>query len=505
LTVPTLHDDLLKGSEEKFRALAEASPAAIFIVQHGRIAYANPMLVVLTGRQQRELVGLDPADLVHPSERDAAGARVRGDEVGGPFELRLETRTDDECWVDLTTAQIVHPGGTAVVGTAIDITDRKRLEQRIQQRQRLEAVGRLAGGVAHDFNNLLMVIGGETERLREEIDEDSPLRGSVDAIALAADRAASLTQHLLAFGRRQMLIARDVDVNEVVSDVDSVLASDGPSASLRLTADLPAVNVDRARLEQALVNLVANARDAMGTGGALTITTDVADVDDSMRAGRPWLRGGTWVRLQVADTGPGIPADVLPHVFEPFFSTKNAGPATGLGLSTVYGIVKQSGGFVWIDSEPGSGTRVTILLPPARAPIGKPAREAPPAASAPRVLLVEDEDAVRTIVTEILERNGFTVTSAESAESALDILAIERFDVLLTDVMLPRMSGPALARSARRDAPGLPVLFMSGYAGDAVPDAAEFGDERVFIQKPFGSRALVARLRSLLPARTRTS
>jgi two-component system, cell cycle sensor histidine kinase and response regulator CckA len=505
MVVPALYEQSLKESEQKFRALAEASPAAIFIVQDGRITYANPMLAVLTGRQPSELIDMNPVDLVHPSERADLEARrtgrTRGDEAGAPFEVRIDTRSGDDCWVDLTTSQIVYDGGTAVVGTAIDISERKRLEQRMRQGQRLEAVGRLAGGVAHDFNNLLMVISGETERLLEALPGDSSLRGSVDSIARAAERAASLTQQLLAFGRRQMLIARHVDVNDVISEIYGIAGADGPVPALYLTPDLPPVRVDRSRLEQVLLNIVANAREAMGSDGSLTIATDLLGVDEAMREGRAWLPGGTWVRIQVTDSGPGIAADVMPYVFEPFFSTKGSGPARGLGLSAVYGIVKQSGGFVWIDSEPGTGTRVTILLPPAHGVSAAASTQPVAAAASPRVLLVEDEDAVRALVAAILERNGFDVTSTASAEAALRVLDGERFDVLLSDVMLPGMNGPALARRARRDTPDLRVLFMSGYAGDAVPDASEFGDERVFIEKPFGSRALVARIRSLLETR----
>jgi two-component system cell cycle sensor histidine kinase/response regulator CckA len=236
----------------------------------------------------------------------------------------------------------------------------------------------------------------------------------------------------------------------------------------------------------------------MGNRGSLTIATDLVDVDASMREGRPWLPAGRWVRLQMSDTGPGIAPDVLPHVFDPFFSTKGAGPATGLGLSTVYGIVKQSDGFVWIDSEPGAGARVTILLPPDE-PQAAAASSAPAPAAVPgRVLLVEDEDGVRHLLANILDRNGFAVSSAPSAEAALEMLGTASFDVLLTDVMLPGMSGPELARRVRKEFPAMRVLFMSGYTGDSVPDVAEFGDERAFIQKPFGSRVLMTRLRSLL-------
>jgi two-component system cell cycle sensor histidine kinase/response regulator CckA len=504
MVLPALGEQSLNQGEAKFRALAEASPAAICIAQDGRVTYANPMLSILTGRTPRDLIGMDPMDLVHPSQRGAAEARrdawCRGEDVNAPFEVRIDTRQGDECWVEVTATQIVHEGGTAIVGTAIDITARKRLEHRMHQAQRLEAIGRLAGGVAHDFNNLLMVISGETERLLEQLPDGSPLRGSADAIGRAAGRAASLTQQLLAFGRRQVLIAGPVDVNAVVSEVGDTFGDGGLPVSVRSTPALPLVSADRARLEQALVNLLVNARDAIDIDGSVTITTDLVDADDAMRKGRPWLTAGAWVRVQVMDTGRGIAPNVLPHVFEPFFSTKEAGPGTGLGLSTVYGIVKQSGGFVWIDSEPGAGTRVTILLQPAQ-----PVHATPPAppravANVPRVLLVEDEDAVRMLLTAVLERNGFTVRNARSAEAALETLADEPFDVLLTDVMLPGMNGPELARHARRDAPDLRVLFMSGYAGDALSSIAELRDERAFIQKPFGSRALIARIHSLLAA-----
>jgi two-component system cell cycle sensor histidine kinase/response regulator CckA len=484
---------ILRQSEAKFRALAEASPAAIFIAQHGSISYANPALAALTEYARGELIGLDPVRLLHPSER--------GHDFDPRREVRVHTRSGHERWIDLAVAPIVYEGGAAVVGTGIDITDRKRLEERMRQGQRLEAVGRLAGGVAHDFNNLLLIITAETEQIAGSLSPDDTLRASADAIAQAAARAALLTEQLLAFGRRQLLIARTVDVNEVVLEFEGMLR-DGSREPLptitHLTPDLPSVRVDRGRIEQVLVNLAANAREAMGNRGSLTITTDLVDIDRAMQAGRPWLPGGTWVRVRVEDTGPGIPPDVMPRVFEPFFSTKAGGPGIGLGLSAVYGIVKQSGGYVWIESEPGAGARVVILLPAAQVPraSGAPAAEAP--AVEPRVLLVDDEDGVRDVLTTILARDGFVVRSAATAEAALEMVADASFDVLLTDVVLPGMSGPELASHVRGRDPRTRVLFMSGYTGDAVLDDAEFGEAPAFIQKPFGSRALLDRLRSLL-------
>jgi signal transduction histidine kinase/CheY-like chemotaxis protein len=381
------------------------------------------------------------------------------------------------------------------------IARRRGQTQRITHRHRLEMVGRLSGGIAHDFNNLLLVIAGETERLVEALPNTDPLRASADAIAQAASRAASLTEQLLAFGRRQVLIARQTNVSDALKEAADLLReSVGQRVTIvaDLAPNLPVVQVDRARLEQVLVNLATNARDAMGGSGTLTIKTDLVEVTEEMQSGRPWLPGGTWVRLQVADTGVGIPADVMPHLFEPFFTTKDPTPGSGLGLSTVYGIVKQSGGFVWIDSEPGDGARVTILLPPAES-VAAPEKAAEQNAPAQlRVLLVDDEEAVRELLTGILESNGFEITAAASAEEASEILAGARFDVLLTDVVLPGLSGPELARRLRADVPGTRVLFMSGYTGDGLLDAAELGSEVAFIQKPFGSRALIAQLRSLL-------
>jgi PAS domain S-box-containing protein len=494
------------GVEARFRALAEASPAAIFIAQQRRLTYVNPALPTITEYERDDLLGTDPMELLHPSERPAAeerqAARRRGEIVESRSEVRIVTRSGRERWIDLTTAPFVYEGATGLIGTGIDITERKDLEERMQQRQQLEALGRLAGGVAHDFNNLLLVISGQAERLLDGLAAGDPLRASADAVAQAATRAAALTQHLLAFGRQQMLIARPVNLSDLVLDLDATLWQ-GLGADVtpmtRLTPNLPPVRVDRTRLEQVLLSVVANACEALPRGGgSIIVSTDVIETDAAMRKGRPWLPEGRWVRLQVTDNGPGIPPEILPRVFEPFFTTKQGGAGQGLGLSTVYGIVKQSGGYVWIDSAPGAGTSVTILLPPAGVesrPAASPS-SAPP--GRPHVLLVEDQDPVRDLLTTVLKKHGFEVSAAPDGERALELAAVRSFDLLLTDVVLPGMTGPELARKVRVHAPKARVLFMSGYTGDALQDETEFGDERAFIQKPFASKALVDRIRSLL-------
>jgi PAS domain S-box-containing protein len=496
-------EDALRDSESTFRALAEGSAAAIFIAQDAKLRYVNPSLEALVGYGADELLGRDPLELLHPdhrSDRAEAGERAHATDGEERREVRVRTRSGEERWVDLTTTPIVYLGRDAVVGTAIDITDRKALEQRMVASQRLEAVGRLVGGIAHDFNNLLLVISGQTERLMDGLDAAHPLRGAAAAVQRAAERAAALTHQLLAFGRRQMLIPSPIELNTVVADMDALLRhSVGKDVSLvtQLGQNLPRIRADRAQIEQVLVNLAVNARDAMPHGGRLTVATDAFSVTPEVRRSRPWLTDGPFVRLQVVDNGIGIPADVLPHVFEPFFTTKPPGEGTGLGLATVYGVVKQSGGFIWMDSLQGQGTRVTILLPPVEAVVPEPMTAPPPGSDSAVVLLVEDEDAVRELLVTVLERAGFEVHAASTAEEALEVERRRRFDVLLTDVLLPHVTGPELAREIRRRAPHMRVLFMSGYAGDTL-DAAESGGPRAFIQKPFSSRALVARVRELL-------
>jgi PAS domain S-box-containing protein len=488
-----------------FRALAVASPVAIFIVQDERLRYVNPAMESLTGYSRATLLQMDPLDLIHPDHREAAEERRRSRLQGGlrlgRHELKVRTYQGSVLWVDLTLAPFEFEGQPALMGTAIDITDRKHLEARMLQGERLHAVGRLAGGIAHDFNNLLLVITGQTERLIEGLAHGDPLASAATAIGEAARRAASLTQQLLAFSQRQTLIARPLNLNEVIADLRGLLQSNlgsGVTLDMDLAASLPPVRADRTRIEQVLINLALNARDAMRGSGRLHIATDTAEVGDGMLTDQPWLRPGRFVRLRMRDTGVGISPEVQEHLFEPFFTTKSPGAGVGLGLASVYGIVKQSGGFVWLDGQSGKGACVTILLPPAEVAVEEVSPARAPVSTRPVVLLVEDEDAVRDLLTTVLQRGGFEVRAAGSAEAAL---AIEgSFDVLLTDVVLPQMTGPELARVMRERRPNVRVLFMSGYTGHAVLEDSDFDAGRAFIQKPFGSKALVERIRELIDA-----
>jgi signal transduction histidine kinase/CheY-like chemotaxis protein len=370
------------------------------------------------------------------------------------------------------------------------------IEPRIVPPQ-LEAIGRLAGGVAQDFNNLLMIIEGNAERLLTALPSEDPQRGRVAAISAASRRGVVLTQKLLAFGRRQPLMPAPMDVNAIVTDCAPMLRrrlGRGIRLVTQLDADLPQVRADRTQMVQVLSNLARTAAEAMPGGGTFSITTDTTVVDSEMRRTRPWLASGRFVRLQFTDTGAGIEAESLPHVFEPFF-TPGVSRGDGLDLPSVYGVVKQSGGFIWIDSEVGQGTRITILLPPLGV-TDRPAAQ--PSPSAPRVLLVEDDEEVRALLIDVLNSHGLHVTPVGSAEEALVIEAQQPFDLLLTDIGLPGASGPELARQIRRRSPRLPVLFISGHSGDIFEDEGELESPRGFLQKPFSSRALVASLHELL-------
>jgi signal transduction histidine kinase/ActR/RegA family two-component response regulator len=359
----------------------------------------------------------------------------------------------------------------------------------------LQVIGRLAGGVGHDFNNLLQVIGGSAEGLVHDLEVDDPRREAAQNIVDAARRAATLTHQLLAFGRRQTLIATPIDVSTLVSEALSLLKNRvGQRIQIgsQLAPGLPQVHADRSQILEVLSNLADNAVESMSAEGTLSISTDEVQVDPEMRRGRPWLRAGRFVRIQMVDTGAGIEEQALPHLFEPFFSTKTQWGGTGLGLSSVYGIIKQSGGFIWVDSQIGQGTRITILLPPVEAD-GKP-EPSPSTSKGGRVVIVEDDEGVRELLLGVLTHYGYEVDAYGSAEEALAHGA--PFDLLLSDVLLPGMNGPELVREMRRRHPGVPALLMSGDTGHVVdPRELEVGG---FLQKPFSARTLAARVEELV-------
>lgn len=495
-----------------FAGLADATPSPIFLVQENRLRYVNRAFTALTGHDLGELLGREFIEVLHADDRVHLLARVKEQLQGQVGVLRLPFRVHlkdgGHSWVYATTAPIVFEGHSAVIGNAMEINERRHAQDVVTKSQRLEAVGRLAGGVAHDFNNVLQVILGHADRLLSALSADDPLHESAVHIQDGAERAAQLTDSLLSLGQRQRLEPQKTDLGRLVSEVKEQLqrrAGDRVTLVLRRAQQTAPVRVDRARLLHVLFQLVDNARDAMPSGGQLLITTELVHVDQTSRLERPWLRAGSYMRLQVEDSGRGMEPGTAAHVFEPFFTTKPRGEAAGLGLATVYGLVKQSNGFVWIESTPSAGTRVFVLLPadgPLRSSTGAAGDEgavAPTrdASAPPRVLLVEDETAVRELLTDTLRRHGFEVVAAPSAEDALP-LARRPFEILLTDVSLPGMNGVQLAREVSRTAPKARVLLMSGYARDEFLSGNQTSDDWPFIGKPFTTRAIVGRLRALL-------
>jgi two-component system, cell cycle sensor histidine kinase and response regulator CckA len=398
------------------------------------------------------------------------------------------------------------PAVGAIVINARDITDRRRLENQLRQSQKMDAVGRLAGGVAHDFNNLLTAILGYCNLLLDDIPRDSTMRGDLEEIRTAGERAAALTRQLLAFSRRQMLQPQTVDVNALIRQIEKMLQRlIGEDVELLtiLAPDLAAVRVDPASLEQVLVNLAVNSRDAMPLGGSLTIETATVDLDSAYEANHAAIAPGRYVMLAVSDTGHGMDAATAARVFEPFFTTKEQGKGVGLGLATVYGIVKQNGGYIWVYSEPGHGTTFKVYLPPIEV-----AAEAPQIESTDErgkkhgwetVLLVEDEDAVRVLAREVLRRQGYVVLEARHGLDALRVAERhgESIHLMVTDVVMPHLSGRDLAERLMVLRPEMKVLFISGYTDHAVMHR-ELLPGSEFLQKPFTPAAFARKVRGVL-------
>jgi len=395
-----------------------------------------------------------------------------------------------------------------IVGSWSDISERVRLEEQLRQSQKMEAVGRLAGGVAHDFNNLLTVINGYSEMLQAGLDPTDPNHGLLTDVRDAGERAAALTRQLLAFSRRQVLEPRVVELGQVVRGLEKMLRrliSEDIGLATSLPPALPRVCVDPGQLEQVVMNLVVNARDAMPGGGRLSIELRAVVLDDAVRERIPDGRPGRFLQLSVADTGCGMDGELLARIFEPFFTTKEQGKGTGLGLSTVFGIVQQSHGFIEVASRVGEGTTFRVYLPVAESQDGAGAEDRPdgPVGGKERILLVEDDPMVREVTRRILAGVGYEVLPAAGPEHALGQVVDGKaaFDLLLTDVVMPGICGPELSKRLLELRPGIRVLFMSGYTDDALSRLNLAASDIQLLQKPFSAVDLTRRVREVLDAR----
>lgn len=414
----------------------------------------------------------------------------------------------EPCQPDPASLELMHEAAQ-LAGIAIE---RSQVEEALNQSethlrlsQRMEAVGRLAGGIAHDFNNLLSAILGYTGLILHSLDLADPVREDVREIEKAAERAADLTQQLLAFSRRQMLQPKVLDLNAIVTDMDKLLrrlVSEDITIQVNLDPKLDRIKADSGQIEQVLMNLAVNARDAMGSGGKLIIETSNVELDATYASRHTAVKPGSYILLAVSDNGTGMDEETISHIFEPFFTTKEQGKGTGMGLSTVYGIVKQSGGNIWVYSEVGLGTTFKIYLPAVSEPVAPIAPRPVPIrrAGSETILLVEDEEVVRALAYRLLHNDGYKVLQARDGLQALEICRQyrSRIDLLLTDVVMPRMSGRDLATQLKLWYPHLRILYMSGYTDTAIVHHGVLDPNTAFIQKPFTAEGLTTKIREVL-------
>ena len=505
----------LRESEERFRSVVEnASDLITVMTPEGVIEYESPSLERLLGWRPEELIGKSIMDYLHPDDgarlTDAIAKRLAEPAtVNPPVEFRVRAR--DGSWRVLAATSRVsrsETGAVTLVATSRDVTERRALEEQLRQAQRLESIGRLAGGVAHDFNNLLTVIGGRAQLLLSRLRPGDPTRRDVELIQKTGARAAQLTQQLLAFSRRQVLQPKILDLNEVVTGLESMLRrliGEHIELVTGLARGLGTVRADPGQLEQVIMSLVLNARDAMPTGGRLTIQTATAVLGAQDPVGFEAVEPGPYALLMVSDTGVGMDEETRAHIFEPFFTTKDVGKGTGLGLATVHGIVRQSGGHITVESEPGRGTTFAIYLPEVH---GAPVPQEPSQAleDAPRgvetILLVEDEAEVRDLAHDILELGGYRVLEAATPEEAERICRDEQSPIhlLLTDVVMPHMGGRVLAERLTAARPAMRVLYMSGYTDDTIVHHGVLGQGSAFLPKPFTPNDLSRKVRAVLDA-----
>jgi diguanylate cyclase (GGDEF)-like protein/PAS domain S-box-containing protein len=513
--------EALQRSEAYYRSLIENSGDLVAVLNaDSTIRYISPAVERVFGYRPDELHGADPLRFVHADDTAGTTAGLKSvlDNPGVVMmaELRLMHRSGGYRHVELMCRNLLLTEGVeGIVVNARDVTERHQAEQALRESeqlllraQKMDAIGRLAGGVAHDFNNLLTAIQGHTDLLISDLPETSEIRPDLLEIRDAAERATSLTRQLLAFSRRQVLQPRTVELNAVIRDMEKMLRRViGKHVTLvtRLPDDAGFVRADRTQIEQVLLNLIVNARDAMPDGGTVTIETTAVEIGAEEASGHD-LQPGPFVTIRVIDTGTGMTPEVAAQAFEPFFTTKAPGEGTGLGLSTVYGIVTQSGGNVWLRSEEGRGTDVIVALPAAHElPAVEPGERTAAATAAygtETILLVEDEKTVRELAARILQRHGYHVLAAADGREALELLARDQphVDVLLTDVVMPVISGQELAKRIRASRPSLPVLFMSGYNEEAVLQDGGLVSGTAFLEKPFTPSFLLHRVREILSA-----
>ena len=515
VTAESEAQDALRRSERNSRLLFESSPIPMWVYDRQSLVFlaVNDAAIAHYGYSRNEFLSMNITEIRPPEEMIRLLEDLEQDrpDLQSSGQWIHKTRDGHLIDVEVLSHTIEYEGRSAALVVTQDVTERNRvakekdaLERQLRQSQKLEAVGQLAGGVAHDFNNLLAVISNYSRFVRDDLPEGASSREDMDQVLNAAEKAARLVRQLLAFSRREIVKPEIVDLNDVVSDIHKMLRrtiKESINLVVDLTEDLWSTQVDRGQLEQVLLNLAVNADAAMPDGGTLEIRTSNRMVDEDAAAQKAELTAGSYVCLTVSDDGVGMPEEVSAHVFEPFFTTKAVGEGTGLGLSTVYGIVKQAGGYVYVYSEPGRGTTFNLYLPATDvvAIDSKPSVIEPDAHGGNEsILVVEDEAGVRSIAKRILEGVGYEVVLAETPAEALEIGAEQQIDLLLTDVIMPGLSGRELAGRLQSKRPSMKVVFMSGYTDEIIARQGVLDEGVTFLQKPFGAEDLLPLVREVL-------
>jgi PAS domain S-box-containing protein len=504
----------LHHSEKLVMALLESASQAIFSVDRaGRIVLANPKAVEMFGYSRDELLG-SPIEILLPEGKRQHHTQQRTDYVEHPrtrpmgigMELAGRRKDGREFPVEVSLSYIETEEGLFAIAFVNDISQRKQLEEQLLQARKMDAVGRLAGGVAHDFNNMLTVIEGYNRMILDDLSPIDPLRDWAEEIHRSAERAAALTQQLLAFSRRQIIQPRVMNVNTVVVHTEKMLRrliGEDVDLNLQLATDTGNIKADPSHIEQAIVNLVVNGRDAMPFGGRMTIETCNVTLDEHYSRSHMGVQPGPFVMIAVTDTGQGMDAETKRRIFEPFFTTKAQGKGTGLGLATVYGTVKQVGGDIWVYSEPGKGTTIKMYFPrvPESVRTASDEEALPPVAEqGETILVVEDEKSVRELTVRILRKLGYSVLVAAGGEEAIQISASYsgKISLLLTDVVMPNMSGRQVADHLLAIRPDLKVLYLSGYTDTTVVHHGVLEKGLDFLPKPFSRDVLAKKIREIL-------
>jgi two-component system cell cycle sensor histidine kinase/response regulator CckA len=502
----------LLDSDERYRFVTENIADAVFLLElDGRIALGNHRAETITGYAQAELIGRAFFSLLPEAGAREARARLSdvraGVKVSPFFEVELIQKDGARVLLEVHVTSVLKDGQpVARLGVARDITERRYLEDQLRQAQKMEGIGRLAAGVAHDFNNLLTAIGGRCYLVLNALTSENPIRREIEIIQDAAERAAKLTHQLLAFSRKQILDPCVLDLNATVTGIEPLLRRmirEDIEIATALDSAAGRVKADAGQIEQVLLNLAVNASDAMPNGGWLTLATGNVTLDEAYARTHAEVEPGPYVMLSVSDTGHGMTAEVQAHIFEPFFTTKEVGKGTGLGLATAYGIAKQSGGHITVHSEPGHGAAFKLYLPRVEEAPGtaEPARPTEiTRRGSETVLLVEDDEPLRTLAREILSIQGYTVLDATSPSEALRLADVHPgpIHLLVTDVVMPQMNGRQVADHLLAARPGLKVLFMSGYTDAAIVEHGVLEPGTHFLQKPFTPDGLSRKVREAL-------